>query len=159
MQVRELRADEREWLRATLRERWADETVVGRGRAWRQAELPALLAVDDAGEAIGLATWTVERDTAELVTLDALRRGEGAGRALVRAVVAAARAVGARRLRVMTTNDNVVALRLYQREGFRLTELRPGAVEQARALLKPSIPETGEDGIPIRDEIDLVLEL
>ena len=59
----------------------------------------------------------------------------------------------------MTTNDNLAALRFYQRAGFRLLELRPGAVDEARAVLKPSIPETGNDGIPLRDEIDLVREL
>jgi hypothetical protein len=59
---------------------------------------------------------------------------------------------------VTTTNDNLAALRFYQRAGFRFAELRPGAVSEARSL-KPSIPETGNDGIPIRDEIDLVLEL
>jgi hypothetical protein len=54
----------------------------------------------------------------------------------------------------MTTNDNLPALRLYQRTGFRLVELRPGAVDQARSR-KPSIPKTGHEGIPIRDELDL----
>jgi hypothetical protein len=58
----------------------------------------------------------------------------------------------------MTTNENLPALRLYQRTGFRLVELRPGAVDQARSR-KPSIPKTGHEGIPIRDELDLVLDL
>ena len=75
--------------------------------------------------------------------------------ALIEAVAATARAAGARRLRVMTTNDNLRALRLYQRTGFRLEALRPGAVDAARER-KPSIPLTGEDGIPVRDELDLV---
>jgi hypothetical protein len=59
---------------------------------------------------------------------------------------------------VMTTNDNLRALRLYQRAGFRLVELRAGAIDETRSL-KPSIPATGNDGIPIHDEIDLVLDL
>ena len=93
------------------------------------------------------------------MSIDALRADAGVGRRLLDAVAATARAAGAERLVVMTTNDNLVALRFYQRAGFRLAELRPGAVDEARAALKPSIPETGNDGIPLRDEIDLVLEL
>jgi hypothetical protein len=62
------------------------------------------------------------------------------------------------RLLVMTTNDNLSALRSYQRAGFHLAELRTGAIEQAR-VIKPSIPATGNDDIPIRDEIGLVLDL
>jgi ribosomal protein S18 acetylase RimI-like enzyme len=140
-------------------EQWYDDVVVGRGRVYRPGELPALVAEADDGERIGVATYLAEGDVVELVTLNALREGRGAGGALVDALAAHARSTGAARLRVMTTNDNTRALRLYQRHGFRLADLRPGAVDVARAQLKPSIPETGEDGIPIRDEIDLVLEL
>jgi ribosomal protein S18 acetylase RimI-like enzyme len=159
MRVRDVRKDERLWLRETFEERWGDEIVAGRGRVWTAHELPALVAVDDAGQRVGFATYVVEGGVAELMSIDALQPGVGVGRQLVDAVAAAARAAGAARLLVMTTNDNLDALRLYQRLGFRLAELRPGAVDQARATLKPSIPETGNDGIPLRDEIDLVLQL
>jgi hypothetical protein len=58
----------------------------------------------------------------------------------------------------MTTNDNLRALRFYQRRGLRLAALYPGAVEESRRL-KPSIPLIGENGIPIRDELELELDL
>jgi ribosomal protein S18 acetylase RimI-like enzyme len=155
--ARPLHDDERDWLRATLAERWAGETVVGRGRVHRPAELPAIVAVDGA-ERVGVLTYVVDGGVAEIVTIDALRAGTGAGAALLAAVADAARSAGVRRLRVMTTNDNVRALRFYQRHGFRLVALRAGAVEHARRR-KPSIPVSGNDGIPIRDELDLVRDL
>jgi ribosomal protein S18 acetylase RimI-like enzyme len=157
--VREVRDEERDWLRAAIVERWGDEIAVGRGRVWTPHELPAMVAVDDSGDRVGMATYVVEGAVAELVSIDALRTGAGVGRRLLTAVAATARAAGAEQLLVMTTNDNLPALRFYQRNGFRLTELRPGGVDKARATLKPSIPETGNDGIPLRDEIDLLLEL
>jgi hypothetical protein len=49
-------------------------------------------------------------------------------------------------------------LRFYQRRGFRLAALRPGAVDETRRA-KPSLPLTGDYGIPIHDEIDLTLDL
>ncbi len=55
---------------------------------------------------------------------------------------------------LITTNDNTPALRFYQRRGFRLVALRPGAIDAARRL-KPGIPAVGLDGIPLRDEIEL----
>ena len=157
--MREVRDDERTWLRATIQERWGDEIVAGRGRVRTLHELPAIVAVDDSGERVGFATYVVEGPLAEIVSIDALRTGAGVGRRLLDAIAASARAAGAERLLVMTTNDNLPALRFYQRAGFRLAELRPGAVDEARATLKPSIPQTGIDEIPLRDEIDLVLEL
>jgi GNAT superfamily N-acetyltransferase len=119
---------------------------------------PAFLAEDD-GEIAGVATYIVGDADCEVLTLHATRSWQGAGTALLREVEQLAAEHGCTRLWLITTNDNVDALRFYQRRGFRMLELRPGAVDAARAELKPSIPATGEDGIPIRDEIDLVLDL
>ncbi len=67
--------------------------------------------------------------------------------------------MGRTRVRVVTTNDNVNALRFYQRRGFWLCELRAGAVDASRARLKPVIGTVGEHGIPLRDELELELRL
>jgi ribosomal protein S18 acetylase RimI-like enzyme len=64
---------------------------------------------------------------------------------------------GARRMSAMVTNDNVRGLGYYQRLGFRLSELRAGAIEELRGH-RPWIPAHGHD-IPIRDEIELVHNL
>lgn len=61
------------------------------------------------------------------------------------------------RIWLVTTNDNLDALRFYQRRGFSLCALRPGAVDDARHTLKPSISRTGAYGIPLRDELELEL--
>jgi hypothetical protein len=72
-------------------------------------------------------------------------------------VTRAAAAAGAGRLWLVTTNDNVDALRFYQRRGFRLHALHPGAVDRSRATLKPEIPPLGAHGIPLRDELVLTI--
>jgi ribosomal protein S18 acetylase RimI-like enzyme len=152
--VRELRDDERGWAAHALREAWGSEVVVyGSGRERRPAVLPALVADAD-GERAGLATYAPEGDAAELVTLNAFTVGAGVGGALVEAVADAARAAGCTRLRVTTTNDNLPALRLYQRHGFALAALHPGAADRARER-KPDIGTVGHAGIPIRDELEL----
>ncbi|MCL2003766.1 MAG: hypothetical protein FWG72_07160 [Oscillospiraceae bacterium] len=55
-------------------------------------------------------------------------------------------------------NDNARAFRFYQRRGFTIREIRLGAIGAARRL-KPSIPLAGEDGIPLRDEIEFEIEV
>jgi GNAT superfamily N-acetyltransferase len=116
----------------------------------------ALLAEDDRGELVGLLTHAIDGADCEISSLYAAAQWGGIGTALVEAAVDLAREAGCRRLWLVTTNDNVDALRFYQRRGFRLAELHAGAVDRSRATLKPSIPETGEYDIPLRDE--LVLE-
>jgi ribosomal protein S18 acetylase RimI-like enzyme len=155
--VRALRDDERTWAAATLRESWGGDIVIAGGRELRPAELPALVAEAD-GERAGLATYEVTDRDCELVSLDALTIGAGIGSALVEAVANVASAAGCTRLRVITTNDNLPALRLYQRHGFVLAAVHPGAVDLARRR-KPQIPTTGHAGIPIRDELELVRAL
>jgi hypothetical protein len=57
-------------------------------------------------------------------------------------------------LTAVTTNDNLDAIGFYQRLGFRIADVRLGAVDRSRRV-KPSIPEVGERGIPLHDELVL----
>ncbi len=141
------------WVVATLAERWGNVVMILRGEEFDLTEFPALVA-RDAGRRVGLAT--VRRDPsghAELMSLDSLEEGRGVGSALIEAACAWGRSCGVHSLRVVTTNDNLRALGLYQRRGFRLVALRPGAVDQSRR--RKVIPELGVGGLPIHDELEL----
>jgi ribosomal protein S18 acetylase RimI-like enzyme len=157
MEIRPLKEGDRDWVERTIVERWGDSVVVGRGRVWKPAELPGFAAFEG-GECVGLVTYEVDGDACEVVTIDALREGVGVGTALVEAVEGAARAAGCSRGQLLTTNNNLRALAFYQKRGFRLVGLRPGAIDEERKL-KPSIPETDSAGLPIRDELHLELRL
>ena len=145
---------DKRWLSSFIRERWGEPGVVSRGKLRTGEDLSAIRATD--GEELsGVASWYAEKDgSVELVTVDSLRPGCGVGIALIDAMIQKAREARARRLWLITTNDNIDALRFYQRRGWRLAALHVGAVGESRKL-KPSIPATGAYGIPIRDEIEL----
>jgi ribosomal protein S18 acetylase RimI-like enzyme len=152
VRVRPLRPDDRDWVRSIAVELWGDDIVVGHGAVWRPHELDGFVAVDDDGDRVGLLTLEVRSDAVEVVTLDALRPRRGIGTALMRAAIERARTAGRDRVLVMTTNDNGPAQRLYERLGFRVVEIREGAVAESRKV-KRSIPLVGVDGTPIADEI------
>jgi GNAT superfamily N-acetyltransferase len=120
-------------------------------------DYPALVA-EDGGRIVGVLTYIPAADGCEILTLHAATQWSGTGTALVDALVALAREKGCCRLWVVTTNDNVGAMRFYQRRGFRLEAVHAGAVDEARRTLKPDIPERGYHGITIRDEIELVYD-
>lgn len=155
--VRPLEEDDRPWAIELLRKRWASEIQIINGKERNAGLLEGFVAESD-GEPVGLVTYELRGAGCELVTLDSLREGAGAGTALLAAVANAAWRRHCLELTVVTTNDNVRALGFYQRRGFTLTALRRGAVLEARRL-KPEIPELGLSEIPIRDEIELTLEL
>jgi GNAT superfamily N-acetyltransferase len=119
----------------------------------------ALIAEDAGGDLVGVLTYAIDGDGCEVSALYAASQRHGIGSAVIEGIVDVARAAGCERLWLVTTNDNLDAVRFYQRRGFRLTELRALAVDRARETLKPSIPEIGDYGIPIRDELVLVRRL
>lgn len=127
----------------------------------------AVAVVD--GAPVGLITWFVDDADAQgdraalaevrVLALASAARGRGIGRALLASAEERLRAAGVGRVWLVTTNDNLTALALYQKAGWRLAALRPGAVDDLRLTRKPSIPEVGERGIPLRDELELAKDL
>lgn len=79
------------------------------------------------------------------------------GRALLDAVTNAAVDASCTGLWLITTNDNLRALKLYQQWGMEIVAFRRHAVTEAHRHLKPSIPERGSHGIPIANELQLEL--
>jgi GNAT superfamily N-acetyltransferase len=152
--IREKGADDQGWVEAFLKERWGSRTIIVHGASYDAAALPALIA----GQRDGLATFQIDGNQAELITLDARTPGEGTGTALIDALRQLLEDRRVRELHVTTTNDNLRALRFYQQRGFCIAGVRCGAVDDARRI-KPSIPALGQHGIPIRDEIELRLRL
>ena len=117
MALRAVTARDRAWVRRVFRERWGATVVVSRGVLSRPEALTGFVAERDR-EAVGLATYRIDGDECEIVTIDALVEGEGIGTALLDAVADAARAARCRRVWLITTNDNLQALRFYQRRGY-----------------------------------------
>ncbi len=138
-----------------MREYWGDELIIDRDRLLYPAENSAFIAESE-GEVVGVVTYAIHGDGCEVITLNSLRRKQGVGGALIDAVIAEAKARNCRRVWLLTTNDNLNALQFYQKLGLRLVALYPNAVDKARKR-KPEIPEIGQNGIPLRDEIELEL--
>ena len=157
LQVRPARDDERGFIEQRVAELWR-LPVVGLGRMHDLSAMPALVCV--AGdEPLGFAAYDPSGDgTCELVVILALRPHAGVGSALLEGVAAEARRLRCRRLWLVTTNDNLDALRFYQRRGLRIAAVHPNAMDAVRAL-KPGLPATGSHGIPLRDLIELELDL
>ncbi len=143
----------REWIRTIMQQHWFSAEVVTRGRIHHAGELPGFVAVQE-DQPVGLVTYHLDGNECELVSLNSLPEGIGIGSALVEAVKNVAVSARCKRVWVITTNDNLPAVRFYQKRGFTLVAVHRNALEHSRKL-KPEIPLIGIDGIPIRDEIEL----
>ena len=104
------------WLVAEL---WGSKMVAVHGAVLRPAELPGFIA-ERSRRVVGLLTYQLVGEMLEIVTLNAIERRVGIGTLLLEAAAGTARHFRCREVRLTTTNDNVDALRFYQRRGFRL---------------------------------------
>jgi ribosomal protein S18 acetylase RimI-like enzyme len=143
---------------------WAEQLMddFGGPRQARRGELIDVLALPGfvaelKGRPKGLLTYRRDDGDCELAFITATERYRGVGTALVDALRHEVADCG--RIWLVTTNDNLEALRFYQRRGFVLSALRAGAVDESRRRLKPQIGSVGDFGIPIRDELELELRL
>jgi len=156
-QIRPLDASDRNWIAQFIAEQWGASKIVAHGEIYYPHVLPGFVAIQDS-ERVGLVTYHTEGDACEIVTLDSLRSSLGIGTALVEAVKESAHQAGCKRLWLITMNDNLNALRFYQKRGFVLVAIHRNALEASRKI-KPEIPLIGNHGIPLRDEIELEMTL
>jgi 8-oxo-dGTP pyrophosphatase MutT (NUDIX family)/GNAT superfamily N-acetyltransferase len=157
-ELRPLTDQDRGWVGDFLRQRWGDVVMVTRGKAHDLSRQPGFAAWQN-GAVVGLLTYHIEGEACELTSLASQREGCGIGSALIQAARRAADSVGCTRLWLITTNDNLQGLRFYQKRGFRIAAVHAQAVDRVSRKMKPGIPTTGHDGIPIRDEIELEMAL
>jgi len=151
--VRAIQGRDRAWIAEATIAAWGSNRVVSRGRLVENvSELPGLVAEHD-GEPAGFALVRLEAGELEVLALRSLREREGVGSALLGTLESEARRAGCRRVWLVTTNDNLDAIRFYQRRGWRWVGFHRDAVLDGRKL-KPEIPELGAYGIPIRHELE-----
>ena len=157
MNIRPIDQGDRGPVDAFLVRRWYSTQMVVRGESIDLGAADGFY-VCEKDEILGLITYRLLGKDMEILSLDSLHEREGIGSALLREAVAKAKALHAERVRLITTNDNLSALRFYQKRGFDPVRIYRNALDQARRI-KPEIPLIGLDGIPLMHEIELELEL
>ena len=97
-------------------------------------------------------------DQCEIVTLDAFEKFRGVGTALIQKVIDEVKQQSCKRIWLVTLNDNLEAIRFYQKRGFTIAAVHVNALKRSREI-KPQIATIGRYGIPLRDEIEFEMLL
>lgn len=155
--VRSLTAEDAGWADRLLSGYQGTRMTARLGELLDPLERPGLVA-EVGGSPVGLLTYQVKGDEMEALTLHAQASGRGAGSALLAAAVDEARHRGARRLWLVTTNDNLPAIRFYLRRGVHVARVHAGAVDRDRALKPEMSRVNGENGIAMRDLVEFELD-
>ncbi len=136
-----------------LVKRWGSNFIVSGTEKLYGKDLPGFFVFEN-DKIVGLLTYHIKNSECEIVSLDSLKEGQGIGTALVGSIIEKAKKISVSRLWLMTTNDNINAIRFYQKRGFVLRGININAIQKSRDLGQ-IIPEKGYFDIPIRDEIEL----
>ena len=153
IRIRPRFVEDGDWITEILLENWASNIVVTRGISYEADHLPGFIA-EIKSRRVGLLTYNIENNELEIITLNAIEEGKGVGTTLLESVENLAKEKNCRRIWLVTTNDNVDALRFYQKRGYEIKSIHRYAIEESRKI-KPQLPFVGKHGIPIRDEIEM----
>ena len=158
MRIERLHDGLSEKVRRFFSKQWGSPEMVVSSGIYDCSALDGFATLDEEGDIVGLITFDRKGKELEIISLDSLLEGRGIGSMLLEQVEQLARIEQRSAISLITTNDNLNALKFYQKRGYRLTKLFPNAVDDARKI-KPSIPLIGEHSIPLQDELQLLKKL
>ena len=158
MKVLKITNDNKNDVRKFFIKHWGSAEMVVSSGVYNCSELDGFIYLNERDEITGLITYIIRNNECEIISLDSTEEGKGIGSELVRAVENLAKQNRCEVISLLTTNDNLHALKFYQKRGYRIVEIIRDAVQKARAI-KPSIPLIGNDDIPLHDELKLRKDL
>lgn len=138
-------------------EHWYTTKMIVRGKEIDMTDTDGFFVLEG-NEIIGLITYVIYDEIMEIMSLDSLRENQGLGTELLQAVIDEAKKRQCRKIVLITTNDNINALRFYQKRGFDMAHLYRNALEVSRKM-KPELPQIGDNSIPLKHEIEFEMVL
>jgi ribosomal protein S18 acetylase RimI-like enzyme len=153
LELRRENSSDADWILEVLVREWNGPLIERTNEFIDASKLSAIVALLD-GVRVGLATMLFEESALEIITINCFEPHRGIGTAMLERIETEASNRGLEYLKLFTTNDNLDALRFYQRRGFRLEKVWKDSMTEARKI-KTSIPLIGHYEIPLYDEIEL----
>lgn len=155
MECERINASNRQLINAFIRQHWYTTTMIIRGKEIDMTKTEGFY-FSKGKDIVGLITYIVYDNILEITSLDSLLENQGIGSKLLKTVIHEAKEKKVQKIVLITTNDNINAIKFYQKRGFDMARLFRNALDISRKL-KPEIPLIGENSIPLRHEIEFEL--
>ena len=147
----------REKVNTLLSEEWNGLNMIVRGKIISLKNIDGMVLYEN-DIILGIITYIISEDTLEIISLNSFKERRGIGSKLIIAVMDKANNDKCSSIKLITTNDNINAIKFYQRRGFVISNIYIDSIKNYRKI-KPDIPTKGEFDIPIRDEIEFRLNI
>ena len=136
---------------------WGSDILVSRGKIYRAEDLDGILVYDN-NKIVGLGLYDIKNHDCEIVLLETFAQNKGIGTQIIERIKEIAKTKNCRRIWLITSNDNIDAIKFYQKRGFCIVNIYINAMEESRKI-KPETPYIGNYEIPIRDEIEFEIKI
>lgn len=151
--IRSINEDDNTWLENQVSESWGSRIVVSRGKPYDLLKFPGFIAeIENIPK--GFLIYRSDNNNCEILAIKSITKEIGIGTRLIEEMKKIADKNECKRIWLVTTNDNIRAQDFYKKRGFSVKTIHENAIQESRKL-KPQIPLIGENGIPIRDEIEM----
>ncbi len=118
---------------------WNDLFMVVRGNVIKLDEVDGLIAYDEK-EIVGIITYIVCRNIIEIISLNSFKERKGVGTFLIQKLKEKAKNENICVIKLKTTNDNINAIKFYQKRNFVISNIYINSIKKAREI-KPNIPK------------------
>lgn len=107
---------------------WGSSEMVVSSGIYDCASLDGFAYLNEETVIAGLITYVVKDEECEIISLDSLEEKKGIGTALMKEVEKVAAGNRCKRITLITTNDNLLALKFYQKRGYMISTIHRFAV-------------------------------
>ena len=156
-EIRDIQEKDFSAIEPIIKEEWGSLRIVSKGKLYNASHLKGVV-VESNNKIQGFLLYVISDLTCEVIALKSLIENMGIGSKLLSKAREIAESEGCNKLIVITTNDNIHAQEFYKKRGFTHVNTYINAVNDSRQL-KPEIPFTNEQGIPITDELEFEITL
>jgi N-acetylglutamate synthase-like GNAT family acetyltransferase len=118
---------------------WGSDIIVSRGKIHRTEDLDGVLVYENQ-KIIGLGLYYIKNNECEIVLLETFIENKGIGTQIIERIKIIAQENNCKRIWVITTNNNINAIKFYQKRGFHFTNIYINAMDESRKI-KPEIPK------------------
>lgn len=158
IEIRKISSLDQNWIKELFQKEWFSDKVISQGRIYQYKNLQGFIAVYQ-NKRVGLITYTIKNEKIlEIISINSLKKNIGIGTEFVNHITKFAKSRQIDKIEVVTTNDNLKALKFYQKCGFKIMTVNVNIMREYRKI-KPEIPLKAENGILIRDEFILQKKL
>jgi ribosomal protein S18 acetylase RimI-like enzyme len=150
--------NDKELVNSELKELWGSEIIVTPSGVYKDVDTLDGIILEYEGKFAGMILYTIQKSEMEIVEIHVKVHGIAIGSELLQHAKLVAYKNKCRRIWVSTSNDNLNAMRFYQKRGFNMINIYIGFMDEVRRY-KPELPQIGIDGIPLLHLIELELIL